>query len=935
MGVTGLWDILRPSGKLRSLTNIAVVDGFERNHANLKGLRIGIDASIWFFHAAHGKEGENPELRTLFFRCARLMSAPFLPLFIFDGPKRPKVKRGKRISGEKHWLVDSMKGIVEAYGFEWRMAPGEAEAELAHLNNTGVIDAILSDDVDNFLFGAKMVIRNPSINLSGNSKHAAKNADGRVDGNHSTVYTSVDILAHPSVQLTRGGLILIGLLSGGDYHQAGLSRCGPGIAHGLAKCGLGDELLEAAQSLSRADLVEFLTKWREALRNELRTNSRGHVGSKRPSLAKAVPDSFPDVDVLLSYANPITSATDAGARRTHAPPKWEREPDLAKIAHLCELHFEWGLKDIIMKRFRTVLWPSIVLRFLRRSALELDAKTIAPPLTSERDLHHDPLGTPSKKLARHFSSLTIRTNDEEDKDCNLEDLVIKIHASRTHAYTDGILEYRLEIAPALLVHLASSGIQGLRKPADTTYDVLPSESDDNDEVSDDNEGRRGGTSGRKKRRGGPPPEPESHMRVWMPACMVRLALPDLVERYEVALEAKKSKKSKARPRDTARAPATKGKRRAPLPPPRSAVEAVPVSSDAEHFDLDVSSCEEESDGRASPLPLRNHSRRLPAILSQGTPLPTVHTKEPYATVDGGVFVGKYGVLFPDGICQHSAHSQERPERVFSVFSEDEHNDDVPEPSKTLIRHLSSPSNVLQRLDLNLDTSTHSPRKVRPSITPVTPSSSPPRVLQPFPVAFETSDGGHDPSIPTTSKSLDHRHGQHRRPLSVARGREEEFSDDDDPDAIPAELPILHLLTQRGRSRSSTHPSPSHVSPSPLMHDSSDLGLERNTKRAYAQQPSLSKARRRSSRQPRSTNPTPDDDDDIPDLVDQWRREAETSIISISSDSDDGSGDSDDVALPPVAAPLLIARSRTTVPRQSATTADWRQKGANREVIDLT
>ena len=69
-----------------------------------------------------------------------------------------------------------MKGIIEAFGFEWRMvcstfffvgqdsanhlkAPGEAEAELAYLNSVGIIDAILSDDVDTFLFGAKMVIR--------------------------------------------------------------------------------------------------------------------------------------------------------------------------------------------------------------------------------------------------------------------------------------------------------------------------------------------------------------------------------------------------------------------------------------------------------------------------------------------------------------------------------------------------------------------------------------------------------------------------------------------------------------------------------------------------------------------------------------------------------------------------------------------------------
>ncbi|KAI0261925.1 PIN domain-like protein, partial [Gloeopeniophorella convolvens] len=537
MGVTGLWDILRPAGKPRSLTHIAVVDGFEANPNNVRGLRIGIDASIWFFHAAHGREGENPELRTLFFRCTRLMSAPFLPLFVFDGPKRPKVKRGKRISGEKHWLVDGMKGMIEAFGFEWRMAPGEAEAELAHLNSIGVIDAIVSDDVDNFLFGAKVVIRNPSVTLTGNNKHNATNADGRVDGNHSTIYTSAEILAHPSVQLTRGGTILIGLLSGGDYHPAGLARCGIGIAHGLAKCGFGDELLEATKILTRDELPAFLDKWRDGLRSELRTNSRGHLGTKKPSLAKAVPDSFPDIDILLSYTNPITSATDAGARRTHTPPKWVREPDLGKIAHVCELHFEWGLKDIIIKRFRTVLWPSIVLRALRRSVLEADAtSTIEPPSTpvKQRVIGRDAFGTPSKMLARHFSSMEIGQHDDKVED-GLGELIVKIHSSRNHAYTDGILEYRLEIAPSQLVRLASAGIQGLRKPADTTYDVEASDLDDDDDDDDE-------PGAKKKRRNGPPPDPESHLRVWMPACMVELVRPDLVDQFEAKQEAKRSKK---------------------------------------------------------------------------------------------------------------------------------------------------------------------------------------------------------------------------------------------------------------------------------------------------------------------------------------------------------------------------------------------------------
>lgn len=159
------------------MTELAVTEGFEANPGGARGFRIGIDTSIWFFHADYGKEGENPELRTLFFRCATLMHAPFLPLFVFDGPKRPDVKRGKKVSKLTHKLTTGTKAIIEAFGFEWRtvtlfnrttqtcfftlhsQAPGEAEAELAYLNRIGVIDGILSDDVDNFLFGATTVIR--------------------------------------------------------------------------------------------------------------------------------------------------------------------------------------------------------------------------------------------------------------------------------------------------------------------------------------------------------------------------------------------------------------------------------------------------------------------------------------------------------------------------------------------------------------------------------------------------------------------------------------------------------------------------------------------------------------------------------------------------------------------------------------------------------
>jgi holliday junction resolvase YEN1 len=168
MGVATLWKELDHARTFTTLQKEAW-KAFESSpyHA----LRLGIDASLWLFHIRglpaqqdeEGGMGLNPELRMLFFRLANLFSLPILPIFVFDGPEKPKKKRGSERGATIGWgstkLVRDFKDVIDAFGFQHMEAPGEAEAELAWLNDFGLIDAVLTDDVDTLLFGGRKVLR--------------------------------------------------------------------------------------------------------------------------------------------------------------------------------------------------------------------------------------------------------------------------------------------------------------------------------------------------------------------------------------------------------------------------------------------------------------------------------------------------------------------------------------------------------------------------------------------------------------------------------------------------------------------------------------------------------------------------------------------------------------------------------------------------------
>ncbi|KAG9716055.1 hypothetical protein KCU63_g23546, partial [Aureobasidium melanogenum] len=147
MGIHGIYKEIGPGQRI-AVSKLAA----EHYIQHSRPFRLAIDISIWLFQIQSGKGGTNPALRTFYYRLLRLLSLNIHPLFVFDGPNKPTWKRNKKVGGP-NVRVSSVpeflaKQLLKHFGFPLHYAPGEAEAECALLQREGIVDAVLSEDVD-------------------------------------------------------------------------------------------------------------------------------------------------------------------------------------------------------------------------------------------------------------------------------------------------------------------------------------------------------------------------------------------------------------------------------------------------------------------------------------------------------------------------------------------------------------------------------------------------------------------------------------------------------------------------------------------------------------------------------------------------------------------------------------------------------------------
>jgi Holliday junction resolvase YEN1 len=378
------------------------------------------------------------------------------------------------------------KRLIRLFGFLVHDSPGEAEAECALLQQKGIVDAVLSEDVDTIMFGCTRTLRNWS----------SEGTKGSKTPTHVSMYDSRE-LGQGVSGLDREGMVLVALMSGGDYLPEGIPGAGVKLACEAARAGFGKSLCQLKRSNTSA-----LASWKEWLAYELRHNESGFFRTRHKALT--IPDDFPNMDILRYYTHPVVSpATTLDRLRQQS---WDRHIDVQGLREFVRETFDWSYRIGAVKFIR-VLAPCLLVRKLM-----------------QRNAAHD-----------NASKDTNVIEKEEN------DLVRSITTRRAHFSTDATPELRISFIPTSIVgydfqeepdEVIEFGRDGLALNSDDEIEDLT------EEVGEADSATKGAT--RK------PFSPTDADLFWVPETIARLGIPLMVEHWEEAQRAKGVSRPKAK-----------------------------------------------------------------------------------------------------------------------------------------------------------------------------------------------------------------------------------------------------------------------------------------------------------------------------------------------------------------------------------------------------
>lgn len=206
--------------------------------------------------------------------------------------------------------------LLQMFGIPYIVAPTEAEAQCAWLDANNLVDGVVTDDNDAFLFGAKRVYRH----IFEESKYVEE-------------YRTEDV--ERELGLSRESLILMALLLGSDY-TPGIAGVGVVNAVEIISAFVGFEGLEDFKNWVNAvdDDIVALIREDEAKEEKQRPVTK-EFKQKHKTIRKSwvLPEDFPSQEVVESYQKPALD--DSKSKFTFI------SPDFPMLESFCSRKFGW------------------------------------------------------------------------------------------------------------------------------------------------------------------------------------------------------------------------------------------------------------------------------------------------------------------------------------------------------------------------------------------------------------------------------------------------------------------------------------------------------------------------------------------------------------------------------------------------------------------
>jgi 5'-3' exonuclease len=228
-------------------------------------------------------------------------------------------------------MVQECKELLDLFGLPYIEAPYEAEAQCAALQSAGLVDGVVTDDGDTFLFGASTVYRQ------------LFRADHEIE-----LYTAAEIAT--KCGLERRDLIDLALLVGSDYTD-GVRNIGHVRATEIVA------LFKPLGGLTR--FAEWYARGTDAVFDKatppvpISSAARSMLRSLRPTIV--LPEGFPHAHVVAGYLQP--SVDDALTSDTRF--EWTA-PDFDALRAWTAERFGWTVENanrqlqLVLDRYSTV-----------------------------------------------------------------------------------------------------------------------------------------------------------------------------------------------------------------------------------------------------------------------------------------------------------------------------------------------------------------------------------------------------------------------------------------------------------------------------------------------------------------------------------------------------------------------------------------------------